>query len=63
VDGGEDVDEDGVLVDDAVLGDGLGVSVGVPALPQAPASRMAAIASVDAKRLEGVTSRWYEQLA
>jgi len=63
VDGGEDGGEDGVLVDDAVLGEGLGVSVGVPAFPQAPTERTAAIASVDAKRLEGVTSRWYEQLA
>jgi len=63
VDGGEDVGEDGLLPADAVLGDGLGVSVGVPTLPQAPTERAAAIASVDAKRLEGVTSRWYEQLA
>jgi hypothetical protein len=52
-----------VLVDDAALDDGLDVSVGVPAFPQAPTERAAAIASVDAKRLVRVTSRWYEQLA
>ena len=62
LDGGEDgaPDEDGVVVEDAALGEGLGVSDGVPAFPQAPTNRTAVIASVDVKRLEGVTSRWYE---
>ena len=52
-----------MLVDDAALGDGLGVSDGVPSFPQAPTIRTAAIAIVGVKCLEGVTSRWYEQLA
>jgi hypothetical protein len=59
----DEEDEEGVLVGDAVLGDGLGVSVDVPAFPQAPTNRTDAIAIVNVKRLEGVTSRWYEQLA
>lgn len=52
-----------MLVEDAALGEGLGVSAGVPAFPQAPTDRAAAIAIVDVRRLEGVTSRWYEQVA
>ena len=36
------------------------MSDGVPASPHAPINSIAVIASVDLKRLEGVTSGWYE---
>ena len=52
--------EDGSVGEGAALGERLGVSDVVPAFPQAPTNRIAVIASVDVRRLEGVTSRWYE---
>jgi hypothetical protein len=51
---------DASVGDDAGLEEGLVVFDGVPTFPQAPTERIAVIASVDVKRLEGVTSRWYE---
>jgi hypothetical protein len=41
-------------------GGGVVVTDGVPAPPHAPTNRIAVVVSVDWKRLEGVTSRWYE---